>query len=289
MSNLDTVCIASILREEERFVDEWLAYHRMLGVDHFYLYDDDPRNKLRESIRLHGDYVTVVPWFGKHEALPGRNRQTKAYTHWLSKAGPQFEWVCFLDLDEFVVLRRHSKLKSFLGDVGNCDSVSLFWRNFGHNGYYEDPPDLVTESLTRRKRQSGRQYKSITRTTSIQAVESAHRCVLRPGASVCDANGRRFSSDAWTGDHDGVFYDAYVNHYYCRSFAHWMNRPRRGATTDNENLASEAWKLEPEACLRQFVETVSVEFNEQTDESMKVFAEPIHNYLSNLNRERMGR
>lgn len=39
---METVCLAAILKYEEPFLDEWIVYHRMLGIDHFYLYDDNP-------------------------------------------------------------------------------------------------------------------------------------------------------------------------------------------------------------------------------------------------------
>ena len=55
----DTVCLAAILKDEDPFVEEWVAYHRLLGVDHFYLYDNDPRQTLSEILALHRDYVTV--------------------------------------------------------------------------------------------------------------------------------------------------------------------------------------------------------------------------------------
>ena len=41
----DTVCVGAILKDEDAFVEEWVAYHRILGVDHFYLYDNDPANR----------------------------------------------------------------------------------------------------------------------------------------------------------------------------------------------------------------------------------------------------
>ena len=55
----DTVCVAAILKDEDSFVEEWVAYHRLLGVDHFYLYDNDPRQPLSDILALHRDYVTV--------------------------------------------------------------------------------------------------------------------------------------------------------------------------------------------------------------------------------------
>jgi len=54
-----TVCVGAILKDEDAFVEEWVAYHRILGVDHFYLYDNDPRQPLSEILARHRDYVTV--------------------------------------------------------------------------------------------------------------------------------------------------------------------------------------------------------------------------------------
>jgi hypothetical protein len=58
----DAVCLAAILKDEDRFVEEWVAYHRLLGVDHFYLYDNDPRQPLNAILAPHRDYVTVRAW-----------------------------------------------------------------------------------------------------------------------------------------------------------------------------------------------------------------------------------
>jgi hypothetical protein len=65
----DTVCLAAILKDEDPFVEEWVAYHRLLGVDHFHLYDNDPRQPLSEILALHRDYVTVRTWLIDHAGV----------------------------------------------------------------------------------------------------------------------------------------------------------------------------------------------------------------------------
>lgn len=277
-----TVCIVAILRDERKFVDEWLAYHRLLGIDHFYLYVDEPGNALARHVAPHRHYTTVVPWYRRHKRLPGRNKQVKAYTHSLPEIRSRFDWACFLDLDEFIVLRQHADIKAYLDQFPVQASIVLFWRMFGDNGYFNDPRGLVTASLTRRKRQSGRQYKSLTRTDKIESIESAHQCRLTPGCRHFDANGEPFCPDAFAMDGDGEFFPAYVNHYYCRSFRRWMDRPRRGATTDGEDLESEKWKSDPKECFRLFVKKVSTEFNERLDESLVTHEEAINDYLVEL-------
>jgi hypothetical protein len=194
----------------------------------------------------------------------------------------KFDWVCFLDIDEFIGLRRHSDVKAYLSDFPDAAAVSLFWRMFGHNGHFHDPTHLVTTSLTRRRRQSGRQYKTFTRPAYIQSIESAHYCSLRPGSHRLDANGNPFHDGAYESDENGEIYPAYVNHYYCRSFSRWMDRPRRGTVAEDRKSSSERWKQEPERCLRAFVETVALDFNEYHDDSLARYEQQILEYLDRL-------
>lgn len=86
-----SLCIVAILRDELKFVDEWLAYHRLLGVDHFFLYDDDPDGRLAGHISPHRGYATVIPWHDRHEQYSGRNKQTKAYSHSLALIRGEFD------------------------------------------------------------------------------------------------------------------------------------------------------------------------------------------------------
>src|SRR6478752_5390358 len=96
-----TVCVAAILKDEDAFVEEWVAYHRLLGVDHFYLYDNDPRQPLSELLAPHWDYVTVRPWLIDHDdqRYPGRTKQVKAYAHCLQNDAANYTWVAFIDGD----------------------------------------------------------------------------------------------------------------------------------------------------------------------------------------------
>jgi hypothetical protein len=34
-SSAGPICVVAILKDEGRFLEEWLAYHRLIGVDHF--------------------------------------------------------------------------------------------------------------------------------------------------------------------------------------------------------------------------------------------------------------
>src|SRR5215467_10145992 len=97
MGRTHTVCAVAILKDEDPFVEEWVAYHRLLGVDHFYLYDNDPRQPLSEILSLHSEYVTIQPWLIEHDDLRyfGHTKQLKAYNHSLEHGATLYDWVTF--------------------------------------------------------------------------------------------------------------------------------------------------------------------------------------------------
>jgi len=279
--------VAAILKDEDSFVEEWVTYHRLLGVDHFYLYDNDPRQPLSDILARHLDYVTVRAWLIDHDdrRYPGRTKQIKAYTHCLEHDAANYAWVAFIDCDEFIALEEHRDLKAFLGEYEGCDSIALNWHVFGYNGYYEDPPGLVIESLTRRMKEPRAMTKSVSRPDAIASINSAHLCRLKAGRKLVDANKQPYGEELYP----GKTRIARINHYQCRSFTNWMQKPERGESGTFAQDPANAWRFSQEGCLRQFVSQIALDKNEHIDTSMSRHVEPVKRYLSRLRSESEGR
>jgi hypothetical protein len=169
-------------------------------------------------------------------------------------------------VDEFIVLRRHDHLATFLASFDDFGSVRLNWHVFGHNGYYDDRDGLLTTALTRRMATPSPRTKAISRPEAVFAIESAHLCSLKSGWRTAEANGRPYTDDLYPGKTEV----AHINHYPCRSFLSWMGRVERGDVSfDRADVPAEhAWRFDPHLCLRQFVETVAKDKNELVDEYM---------------------
>jgi Glycosyltransferase family 92 len=272
-----SITAVAILRAEDPFLDEWIAYHRLLGVERFVLYDDDPRQNLRVLLQKHLDYITIFDWKDGYHVAPGRNRQTRAYEHALRNTCS--EWLTFIDGDEFIVLRNHDSIQEFVSDFGSSQAIVLTWHVFGHNGHFSNPKGLITESLTRRQKEPGRMTKSIVRPEYVIAVPNAHACKMRNHRLVHDANQRVYTNDPYPGKTS----TAHVNHYMCRSFENWMSRVGRGevAFTPDTYPKDAAWRYDERACLKKFVELTRT-FNETVDEYMLKYGDSIRQYLARL-------
>ena len=104
--------ICAIIKDEDLFLDEWVAYYMHLGVDAFYLYDNASRIPLRQSLKKFGGLRTKVT-MAVYDA-PGRAMQMVTYNHCLRTNADQCRWIAFIDLDEFVVPKRHESLPPML-------------------------------------------------------------------------------------------------------------------------------------------------------------------------------
>src|SRR6185437_4283619 len=96
------ISICAIALDEESYLDEWIDYHHKLGFNHIYLYDNSPDHKLKD---LNGTQVQVIHY-------PGSVKQMAAFNDCLKNAQKKdtSEWIAFLDIDEFIILKKHAHI-----------------------------------------------------------------------------------------------------------------------------------------------------------------------------------
>ena len=71
---LSLICIL----KNERYLEEFIMYYRLLGVEHFYIYDNE--SDLPISKRLTNQYYTRMCTIID---FPGKIQQMNAYNHYL--------------------------------------------------------------------------------------------------------------------------------------------------------------------------------------------------------------
>ncbi len=122
------VALVCIAKNEDNYLDEWIDYHTMLGVDGVFVYQNDWRFKPKRDHRN----LTLVEF-------DGECRQLTAYNDFVFNRSGPFDFGIFVDADEFVcMLDGKESLKGFLSHVfdpnGGVPAVALNWRLFGDSG-----------------------------------------------------------------------------------------------------------------------------------------------------------
>lgn len=150
--------VCAIVQNELPYLPEWLEFHRLQGVEHFYLYCNSKDDGCLEYLKTVPD-VTATYW-GWH---PG---QFLAYNNCILERKKETEWCAFLDCDEFLYSigwPLSMRLSALDLEKKSVDAVVAHWLLFGSNGEKEYDNRLVIDRFTRRASTPDQHVKSICR------------------------------------------------------------------------------------------------------------------------------
>lgn len=138
------ISICGCFKNEARFLKEWIEYHLMMGVDHFYLYNNNSDDNYKEVLKNYVDRgIVTLEEFPEIPAQPG------VYQHWYNNYRQESDWVSFLDMDEFFVPLKHNTLRDWLDDHSKYPVLLVYWKMFGTSGIMKhDDTRLVSEQYT---------------------------------------------------------------------------------------------------------------------------------------------
>jgi hypothetical protein len=218
------IAVCAIFKDEFPFIREWVAYHSLIGVDHFFLYDNGSVDGGVPNLGELQTRVTTIQW----NYAPG---QVKAYKHFIREHGHKFTWAAFIDLDEFITLVHDNSLTELLKRYEEYSLLLLNWRNFGpwgNTGVYDDRPSgmMIGKFIycLPEEHQVHAHVKSIVKLCDAFSVEGPH--VINVKGSVCNSAGRVVSAISL--QPVPCFENAYISHFYTRSRADFHVKIARG-------------------------------------------------------------
>lgn len=199
--------VCAIAKEEpEHYVREWLDWHRSIGVDRFFIYDNG-------GWVVRGNDIVVVPCCQEYAQVP-------AYNHCLRNCD-NADFLAFIDLDEFISGQVIERLES----VENA--LALHWKGFGTSGLEWNP--------------CGRQMGVFRLHMRAESAFSRFvKCIVRPSRTTkmyihCGEyvdngmqetfGGKRFQ---WNSVDLDRFEEVCVNHYFTRSMHEWEKKVKKG-------------------------------------------------------------
>ena len=138
------VSICAIFKNESKYLFEWIEYHKILGVDHIYLYDNNSEDNFYEIIDpyISEGFITLKSW-------PMEHGQMEAYSDCYNLNKDETQWLALIDLDEFICPYEETDIKNWLIEFEAYPAVILYWQMFGTNGKIKpDYEKLVIEQYT---------------------------------------------------------------------------------------------------------------------------------------------
>ena len=130
--------IMTCCRWEYNNISEWISFYKEIGFDHIYIYcnDDDPRDLYTNCLPFISEENSFVTFVYYAEV----GNQIGMILNFLKNFKNQTEWVSFIDIDEFLLLKNTHNIKDFMVKFEENDAVYFNWSMFGTN-YFEKRPE----------------------------------------------------------------------------------------------------------------------------------------------------
>jgi hypothetical protein len=220
--------IGAIYRNEGPYMREWIEFHRLVGVERFFLYDNGSTDEHLEVLQpyIEDGSVTLHDWpvfptqqmerydMSKMVNVAGHLcPQMKAYDHCLNEHGAESRWIAFIDLDEFLFAPGDRSLPETLVDYEEWPGVGVSAALFGPCSNLTMPDGLVVENYTRSIKGETSLIKSIVDPIRAIRCSTVHHFIYRHRSAV-DEN----EYPIWGEVAKGASYSRLrINHYWSKS------------------------------------------------------------------------
>ncbi|KAL0372420.1 UNVERIFIED_CONTAM: Glycosyltransferase family 92 protein RCOM [Sesamum calycinum] len=191
------LCVCTMVWNQAPAIREWIMYHSWLGVERWFIYDnnsDDGLDEVIQELDLENYNVTrhVWPWIKTQEA---------GFSHCAVRAKDECNWISFMDVDEYFYFpystpghqnfralgyASQNSLRALVANFSSSSStigeIRTSCHSFGPSGLNSPPSQGVTVGYTCRL-QSPERHKSIIRPDALDTtlLNVVHHFHLRKG------------------------------------------------------------------------------------------------------------
>ncbi|MEI7848570.1 MAG: glycosyltransferase family 92 protein [Chloroflexota bacterium] len=219
---MDYLSLCLICKDENDYLPEWLDYHILMGVERFYIYDNESRVSLRQTLKEYIELGWVVVM-----DIPGKAMQLQAYDHCLQTFGPNSFWMGFIDTDEFLVPKTVLDLKELLKKYEAYGGLAVSSLFFGSSGQQTRPAEGQIAGYTKSTHATfieNELIKSIVRPSMILSPKTPHDFFYKPAAHCVNESFLRVDNQHFPHSAKKI----QLNHYFCRSRAELEQKLIRG-------------------------------------------------------------
>ncbi|XP_072049312.1 uncharacterized protein [Amphiura filiformis] len=153
--------ICTMVRSVDDFIPDWLDFHRYVGVEHVYIYDNEhpDATTLPKTLKEYTEdgYVTIIPWH--HSTSPMKTYLEVQIAHendciWRHKH--DVDWMIKIDVDEYVqpMDPKRTKIPDYLRDpwFRHLSAIRMSNWFFGHpKSIKPKGPTIIHRNMWRSK------------------------------------------------------------------------------------------------------------------------------------------
>jgi phage terminase Nu1 subunit (DNA packaging protein) len=217
------------VRDEQHLL-EWIAHHQNIGFTHIHIFDHLSKIPVKSMVQ-HIPNVTVE----RKDIQLTEGVKLKDYFMRIAiqdiSIPNQFDWMLYLDADEFLVLPKHANVHNFINSYENADQIGINWLLFGSNNKNTLTHGTLMENFTRCDVMLNHHVKSFVRPSQVIKPVNPHAYQINNPRQSIDIKKRIVNKKVpyfvyWgkTSIPDVTLADAYIAHYIYQDYHTYIER-----------------------------------------------------------------
>lgn len=215
--------ICAIIKDEHRYLKEWIDYHLGIGFSHIYIFEDYGSKSHEYIVK---DYTNVTLQTLSDIGIAPEvwndgkkcKRQDSLYNWALTFYKGKYDWLALIDVDEFFEFEDGYNLERLCTEFSGTNGIYLYWKVMTANGNvkYIDIPvrERFTKVGTHLKGDDAWTLKSFINLNVNENFKmlSCHECEGLVNTMGVTSSRIRCYKKAW------------LAHYFTKSWEEWLNR-----------------------------------------------------------------
>lgn len=264
-----TLSICAVFKNEARFLSEWIEYHKLVGVEKFWLYNNNSEDNYRTVLAPYikkGD-VHLIEWPFKvfeNEWDNHGKMQIAAYTDCINHLRGKSKWLALIDIDEFIFPVEEDNLAILLErEFNDVLGLVINWVMFGTSGIKKIlSNELLISKLTKRapiNYNLNLTVKSIVQPKFVVDCINAHYCNYLPNCFHLNTNRQKIKNITCNSSDYLCIDKIRLHHYWAKDeeFFRKVKLPRYqnwGSTMEKIIAEKNKLNIEEDLSMIRFVE-----------------------------------
>jgi len=206
--------------KNEKYLEEFIVYHHIVGVEHFYIYDNNSDYPIRD--RLNNFYFnrlcTIIDF-------PGSSKQIPAYQHCIKNYGRETKWLAIIDGDEYILPMHDWSIRDVLNKNEDTHALGINWVLFGSSYHNNIQEGFLVDKYRRCENGQNQHIKSIVQPRYVTSVNHPHFVVIQNPSKYRDCK-KNVISGAF--NHNYTIDEIRINHYSFKSLEDYIKKHNRG-------------------------------------------------------------
>ena len=229
------LAVCAIAKNEGEYFNEWIEWHKKMGVEKFYIYDNESTDNTKEVLAPYIESGLVEYTF-----LSGKKQQLPAYDNCLKKHRLEARWIAVIDLDEFIVPIKNKgdgrppTIPEFLKRFEEFSAIEINWLVYGSSGAKKKESGGVMERFKRHSalnHRLNRHTKTIVNPRRVFNFIGCHEAAVISG-DIADSHGKVIKKQFR--EREAQLDIIRINHYAVKSYEEFLQKRNRGRARTNK-------------------------------------------------------